>query len=191
MGRSLRRVRLVQLADHHLPALHRIVSDHEVGRYWETRGEVIDRRGLGDLLFGHCRLQVAITGIDGEVLGFCGLTEVAPTDLHGTITMFVAPRCWGLGHATEALVGYLDLVLATTPLRKLYLPMHAVVAARNQAVFRYLELEARLRDHVLIDGEWGDLLIASIRREDFEGLAQRPSLVRRVLAHAPAGAESR
>lgn len=182
MARSLRRVRLVELEHRYLGTLARIVSKPQVGRYWDTRGEEIDEHSLAELLFGSQIFQTVVERYpDGPVVGYCGLGDVSVPDLHGSMSLFMDDSTWGSGFALEVLVGYVDLVFARTPLRKLYFPMHEQTVARQRGVDRFLNVEARFKNHVCIDGTWSDLVVAALDRDRFATMLERDRFVRRLL----------
>ncbi len=173
------RLKLREITKEDFQAVHEYASDPEAVRYMpfgpntveETR-EFIDRNlrrrreqprtdyGLGIILQSEDRL-----------IGACGMHDV--TEIQASIGYILNRRYWGHGYATEAaeaLVGYLFDELG----------VHRVYAScdpENHASVRVLEkvgmsLEGRLRENMVIHGEYRDSLIFGILDDEWRRRAQ-------------------
>ena len=105
--------------------------------------------------------------VDGEAIGSVGIhfkTDVRRRSAE--IGYWLAPACWGRGLATAAVRAVSAYVLAEFDICRLY----AVVFATNPASGRVLEkagyeLEARLRQSVVKDGQTLDSLLYALVSE--------------------------
>lgn len=174
-------IRLAPLEAEHLFDLHQIVSDPDVGRYWETRGEPVSVHDFSELVYAQLDLQSVVLGLrTGSVVGMCALTDVQPQDGHATVSLFLDRPSWGTTRAAEVIVGFASLVFSRTPIEKLYFPAHEDVVDRAGRASRYLATEGVLKGHVLIGGRRGDMHVLSLTRQEFGVISQR-GIVQRVL----------
>jgi len=149
--------------------VHEYASDPEVVKYMpfgpnteeETR-EFISRNlknqqerprteyGLGIILKDEDRL-----------IGACGIHGV--TEIQASIGYILARKHWGHGYATEAARALVDHAFSELGVHRVY----ASCDPRNHASIRVLEkvgmsLEGRLRENMIIHGEYRDSLIFGI-----------------------------
>ena len=101
---------------------------------------------------------LALTESAGRPFGSVGLYRDGPH--HAELGFAVSRDRWGQGYATEAARAVLDFGFADLGLRRIY----ATCRRENVGSSRVLEKigmsrEGRLRDHVLIRGDWRDSLL--------------------------------
>jgi len=104
----------------------------------------------------------------GELVGTVGM-RIKPQHLRAEIGYWVGVPYWGKGYATEAARALLDYGFGELGLRKMY--AHHYV--KNPASGRVLQKigmtsEGRLRQHMEKWGEWHDLDVYGILREEWE-----------------------
>ena len=165
----IERLKLREITQNDFQAVHEYASDPETVRYMpfgpnteeETR-EFIDRNlrrqkeqprtdyGLGIVLKHEDRL-----------IGACGIHGV--TEIQARIGYILNRSYWGYGYATEAAKGLVDHLFNELGVHRVY----ASCDPENHASVRVLEkvgmsLEGRLRENMIIHGEYRDSLIFGI-----------------------------
>jgi ribosomal-protein-alanine N-acetyltransferase len=163
------RLQLREITQEDFQAVHEYASDPETVKYMpfgpnteeETR-EFINRNlkrqqerprteyGLGIILKHEDRL-----------IGACGIHGV--TEIQASIGYILIRRYWGHGYATEAARALVDHAFSELGVHRVY----ASCDPRNHASIRVLEkagmsLEGRLRENMIIHGEYRDSLIFGI-----------------------------
>lgn len=115
-----------------------------------------------------------------EVIGGIGFKQ--QEDIHSSsaeIGYWVAEPYWGQGIATAAL----SLVRGYAFRHFDFLRLYSTVFSRNQASIRVLEkagfrFEARLRKHIVKQGQVEDMLIFALLREEWIGIAANDACTR-------------
>ena len=163
------RLRLREITQEDFQAVHEYASDPEAVKYMpfgpnteeETR-EFISRNlknqrerprteyGLGIILKDEDRF-----------IGACGIHGV--TEIQASIGYILARRYWGHGYATEAARALVYYAFSELGVHRVY----AFCDPRNLASIRVLEkvgmsLEGRLRENMIIHGEYRDSLVFGI-----------------------------
>jgi RimJ/RimL family protein N-acetyltransferase len=106
---------------------------------------------------------------DGRVIGSVNVWLRSAEHEQGEIGFVFARDVHGQGYAYEAASALLDLVFPMLDLHR----VHGSTDARNDAsagLMRRLGMrqEAHLRENELFKGEWGDVLIFAILRDEWE-----------------------
>jgi RimJ/RimL family protein N-acetyltransferase len=117
---------------------------------------------------GSCAFAV-IVDETGEKAGAAGLT-VDSRNRKAELGYWIGQPYWGRGYATEAAAGLLPLGFETLGLKRIF----ARVFGSNPASARVLEkiglqFEGRLRGHLLKWGEFEDILMYGLLREEWTG----------------------
>jgi len=169
------RLRLREITQEDFQAVHEYASDPETVKYMpfgpnteeETR-EFISRNlknqrerprteyGLGIILKDEDRF-----------IGACGIHGV--TEIQASIGYILARRYWGHGYATEAARALVDHAFSELGVHRVY----ASCDPRNHASIRVLEkvgmsLEGRLRENMIIQGEYRDSLVFGILVDEWK-----------------------
>jgi ribosomal-protein-alanine N-acetyltransferase len=146
-------------------AVHRFASDPEAVAFvtWGPNTEDETRGFLDGWLAERAEVPrtgytLALTTPGGRPFGSVGLYRDGPH--HAELGFAVSRERWGQGYATEAARAILDFGFADLGLRRIY----ATCRPENVGSSRVLEKigmsrEGRLRDHVLIRGDWRDSLL--------------------------------
>jgi RimJ/RimL family protein N-acetyltransferase len=146
-------------------AVHRFASDPEAVTFvtWGPNTEDETRGFLDGWLAERAEVHrtgytLAVTKAGGTPFGSVGLYREGPH--HAELGFAVSRDRWGQGYATEAARAILDFGFAELGLRRIY----ATCRPENVGSSRVLEKigmsrEGRLRDHVLIRGDWRDSLL--------------------------------
>jgi [ribosomal protein S5]-alanine N-acetyltransferase len=146
-------------------ALHAIVSDPVVTAYlqWgpdepaDTRAFLAKAIAQADAPEVRLGYHLALVDGDGRLAGSVALDIENATHARAAVGFVVAPRCWGLGYATEALGLMLDFGFGQLGLHRISAHCHP----DNRPCARVLEkvgmhLEGTLRGYKRVRGEWLD-----------------------------------
>ncbi len=146
------------------------MNDPRVTRYLEARFVRWDMESL--------RRYVALNFIDGIFIkrgihiGNIKL-DIDATHNRAEIGLLIAPEYWGMGYATKA-INFIAEVQFLSGAHKLTAGAYAgnvgSVRAFEKAGFK---VEARLKDHWLVDGEYQDGILLAKLSPDFEQGLQR------------------
>jgi ribosomal-protein-alanine N-acetyltransferase len=174
---STERLSLRAFNEGDIPAIVRLADDPEISkntlkiphpyteadaRAWLAIQEQELRTGTG--------ASFAITGNDDDpLMGACGL-EIAPEHRRGELGYWLGRGFWGKGYATEAVAAVIGWGFETLDLNRI----SAAHFSDNPASGRVLEkigmrLEGLLRRHVFRGGEFRDMVMYGILREEWEG----------------------
>jgi RimJ/RimL family protein N-acetyltransferase len=111
-----------------------------------------------------------VVEVDGEPVGSTGIQMIDWKDGFGlTGTVIGDKRHWGKGVASELMRLRADFAFMQTPLRKLksgYIDGNDA-SARAQASCGYVQV-GRWRKDRFVDGEWRDLILTELLREEWE-----------------------
>lgn len=152
-------------------------EDPEVTRFLELRHppsvemekEFLDRIARDD------RTVWWTLHFEGRLVGGTGIHEIDWKHGSGTTGTLIADRAvWGKGLAGELMRLRADYAFTQLPLRKLksaYVDGNTA-SARAQAACGYVEA-GRWRKERFVDGEWRDLILTELMREDWEA-ARKP-----------------
>jgi RimJ/RimL family protein N-acetyltransferase len=163
------RLRLREITQEDFQAVHEYASDPEVVKYMpfgpnteeETR-EFISRNLKNQQERPRTEYGLGIILKDeGRFIGACGIHGV--TEIQASIGYILARRYWGHGYATEAARALVDHAFSELGVHRVY----ASCDPRNHASIRVLEkvgmsLEGRLRENMIIQGEYRDSLVFGI-----------------------------
>ena|SRR5437773_6694849 len=111
-----------------------------------------------------------VVEVDGNAVGSTGVVMIDWKNGFGhTGTVIGDKKVWGKGVGSELMKLRADFVFTQTPLRKLksgYLEGNEA-SARAQASCGYVEV-GRWRKDRFVDGEWRDLIMTELLREEWE-----------------------
>jgi [ribosomal protein S5]-alanine N-acetyltransferase len=172
------RLVLREFASSDLQTLRAYHSDERYQRYYPSTSDpsAIDSIGLLNRFLGwqaeapRSKYQLAITlASSGELIGNIGLRKDTADSAVAETGFELAPEQWGQGYATEAAAALLDYGFAEMALRR----AHAHCVADNQRSVRVLEKigmkqEGRLREHVVVNGKWSDVLLYGLLASDWQ-----------------------
>ena len=152
-------------------AVHEYGSDPEVVRYlpWgpnteEDSRDFISRSIAIQSESPRRRFEIGIVlKQEGKLIGGCGIRENNPTLMEGNIGYVLNKDYWGRGIATEAARALVRFGFETLNLHRIF----ATCFPENRASERVLQkcgmrLEGRLRENLLMRGEWRDSLLYAI-----------------------------
>ncbi len=120
----------------------------------------------------HSDISFAIDTLDGKHIGFIGLHSIDWINRRATTgTVIGAKQFIGKGYGTDAKMLLLDYAFNSLGLRKIC----SRVFAFNERSVRYSEkcgyvVEAQLKDHHFVDGEYCDEILMAVFREGWEPL---------------------
>ena len=172
------RLILREFTENDYPALRSYHSDERYRRYYPTTSDSVESDTL-DLLTRflewqsetpRSKYQLAITLAEsGELIGNVGLRKASADAVIAETGFELAPEYWGRGFATEASLAILDFGFESLRLHRVY--AHCV--ADNERSVRVLERigmrrEGRLREHVLLNGVWSDVLPYGILASEWQ-----------------------
>jgi RimJ/RimL family protein N-acetyltransferase len=170
------RLRLRPFTDGDADALFALHSDARVLRYWDAPPWP-DRQRAARFL-ATCR-QLAADGsgarlaieraVDGEFLGWCGLSRWNAVHRTAALGYCLHERAWGQGHATEAAGAVLQWAFDASDLNRI----QAETDTRNAASARVLEKlgfrrEGTLREDCVVNGEVSDSWVYGLLRRDWQ-----------------------
>jgi RimJ/RimL family protein N-acetyltransferase len=160
------RLKLREITQKDFQAIHEYASDPETVKYMpfgpnseEETKEFINRnlkrqqeQPRTDYGFG------IILKHEDKLIGACGIHNV--TKIQASIGYILNRKYWGHGYATEAAKALIDYLFTELGVHRVY----AYCDPRNLASIRVLEkagmcLEGRLRENMVIHGEYCDSLI--------------------------------
>jgi RimJ/RimL family protein N-acetyltransferase len=152
-------------------AVHEYGSDPEVVRYlpWgpNTEGDSRDFISRSIAIQSESPRRRFEIGIvlkeEGRLIGGCGIRENNPTLMEGNMGYVLNKDYWGRGIATEAARALVRFGFETLNLHRIF----ATCFPENKASERVLQkcgmsLEGRLRENLLMRGEWRDSLLYAI-----------------------------
>ena len=176
-----RRVELRPPAPADYEWLYRIATQAEVGYRWRLRGAIPSPDGFVQFLWTNCEAQFLMTRrANGEPLGLCQLIDVNHRHGYGSVAVLLDPEVQQLGWPFEGVLLFVNYVFSHWSLRKLYFESLDFVADGFSSAFdSTLQVEGRLTDHEFANGQFRDLVIASLRREVW---AERRAQIERILA---------
>ena len=160
------------------PAVHRYGSDPEVVRYlpwgpntWKDTQDFLQRKLEDQRADPRTRFDLAVTlTASGELVGGCGITIVSPPRREAALGYVYRRDVWGKGYGTEA-----GKAIVAFGFEKL--GMHRICAycdVDNIASARLMEKagmrrEGRLRQDILMHGQWRDSYLYAILAGDRRG----------------------
>lgn len=148
------------------PAIHMLLRDPAVTRFtsWPRQDspaaaeahikELLMKQGAGS----HCYAAVVLKSCD-SVIGIMIMFNIVQASKQAEIGYVLAQQYWGQGYGTEMV-----MLTSEHAISQGFHRLYARVIAANTASARVLEkngfqLEGRLRQHSLVDGEFHDELI--------------------------------
>jgi ribosomal-protein-alanine N-acetyltransferase len=163
------RLQLREITKEDFQAVHEYASDPEAVKYMpfgpnteeETR-DFISRNLKNQQERPRTEYGLGITLKDEDrLIGACGIHGV--TEIQASIGYILTRRYWGHGYATETASALVDYAFSELGVHRVY----ASCDPRNHASIRVLDkvgmsLEGRLRENMIIHGEYRDSLVFSI-----------------------------
>ncbi|NMA61739.1 MAG: GNAT family N-acetyltransferase [Firmicutes bacterium] len=106
---------------------------------------------------------------DARYIGGCGINQLDWKNKVATVGIFIGDRsCWNQGYGTDAMRVFLRFMFDQMNLNKVKL---SVFSFNERAIAMYkkcgFQQEGRLRQELFRDGEYHDLIIMGILREEF------------------------
>jgi RimJ/RimL family protein N-acetyltransferase len=163
-------------------AVHEYGSDPEVVRYlpWGPNTEEDSRDFIGRAIAiqnedPRRRFEIGIVlKEEGRLIGGCGIRENNATLREGNIGYVLNRIYWGRGIATEAARAIVRFGFETLNLHRIF----ATCFPENKASERVLQkcgmsLEGRLRENLMMRGEWRDSLLYAIIDHEWTGQSSK------------------
>jgi len=119
------------------------------------------------------RMRFGIETKDGVPIGMYGLNVVLPHCRNASLSVMIAePAYWGGGYGTDALLLIVDYVFNWLDMRRVWLETMGI-NARAQAHLAKVgfRLEARRRAATFADGQYVDVLMYGLQRDEWPGRA--------------------
>lgn len=164
-------VRLVQMADKHLPATYRWLSESSELRRQIDCLSVPTRNG--NLEYWHTkwsdktREDYAIVNADDEHVGNCGLCDIDTQRRKAQLWIYLGGH-YGVGYGTEAVRELLSRAFLELKLNRVYL---RVVATNHRADKFYAGLgfvrEGVFRQDTILDGKYVDSVLMSLLATEY------------------------
>ena len=168
------RVRLEPPRPEFFPAYHRWFADMEVTRYLLYRHPLTDK-GQAEWLEqtssdGKTVMWAIVAKTSGQLVGNVGIHDISWRNRHAMTGTIIGEKDeWGKGYGGEAMRLRTRYAFRELGLNKLittvYGGNHASQRALERAGYRQC---GTFRRHVFVDGDWRDVWIGEILREDWE-----------------------
>ncbi|HET6456282.1 MAG TPA: GNAT family protein [Armatimonadota bacterium] len=131
-------------------------------------------------------LHLAITTLDGELIGETSLRYVDHRGGNADFTIAIGNKAyWSHGYGSDATKALMKFAFEQYNLHRITLYVHAfnerAIRAYERCGFRH---EGRLRESHYLDGEYKDVLVMGLLKEEFERLEWEVRTEERVPAHA-------
>ena len=122
-------------------------------------------------------LHLAITTLEGELIGETSLKYVDHRGGSADFTIAIGNKAyWGHGHGSDATRALMRFAFEQYNLHRVTLYVHAfnerAIRAYEKCGFRH---EGRLREAHYMEGEYKDVLVMGLLKEDFEKLEREES----------------
>lgn len=123
-------------------------------------------------------LHLAITSLDGELIGETSLRSVDLRGGNADFTIAIGNKAyWGHGYGSDATKALMRYAFQQYNLHRITLYVHAfndrAIHVYEKCGFRH---EGRLREAHYMDGEYKDILVMGLLKEDFENLEAQQSV---------------
>lgn len=168
------RLRLRPYQGGDLDAVHRYASDARVTRWTDF--------GPNDVAASRAFLEMAtrprelssddfhfaiVMASEQRVVGGCSLEVTRREHRGGTFGYILDHAWWGKGIGTEAALALVQFAFSTLHLHRLEATCHLDNTASARVLAKAgLQLEGRMRDHMLVRGQWRDSLLFAILTSD-------------------------
>jgi RimJ/RimL family protein N-acetyltransferase len=155
-------------ADHEY--LYALATHPEVTWRWRYRGEAVGYDAFVQQLWaGTLAHFVVERRVNGQKLGYVQAFDASPRHGWCHFAVVLDPTLHRSGWAIECMALFFNYVFTGWNFRRLY----AVALEHNFAELRsgsgtWFVVEGRLEDHEWYDGRYWDLLLLTVRREDWE-----------------------
>ena len=156
--------------------LYEVGVQTDAGTRWRLHGEVPHFDQFIGGLLSNATATFVIEGHDGALLGMTQIWNLEQLSRHAQITAFLAPDAQGTGWPMEGVAMCMDYAFRAYDLRKLYLEtLDSELQEFRSLVGGVLREEGCLRGHRYVYGEYVDLHVLALYREDFDQLMERLS----------------
>lgn len=170
------RVTLWPLANYHIEPLQRLLADEDVRATWRTRGAFwapfqVQAQLARDVLVS----SVVTLGAapDDPIVGLVEILDPAFVDRRAQLSVVVGRRYLSTGVGVEATLLFLEFVFEAYPIDKICIEVQARNLRLTPGLHRLLTHEGTFLRHMNILGEWVDLSVFALFREDFPRLNVR------------------
>jgi len=155
-----------------LPLCVKWMNDPEVTHFLKARMPIMliaEKKWFEKLADSEDNVILAITTLDGRCIGVMGIHRIDWVNRTATTGAFIGEKqYWGKGYGTDAKMVLLKYAFDTLGLRKMCSRVYDF-NARSLAYSKhcgYTE-EGRLKKHVFRDGEYYDVVVLGLFREDW------------------------
>lgn len=153
---------------------HRWINDWEVARFLVVRYplSLASERGWVEATpaasFGGVHL--AIETLEGEHIGNLDLRNVMPENRTAELGIMIGEKgYWSQGYGADAVRTLARLAFHRMNLNRIYLHTYAYNERAQRAFARAgFRVEGRLRSHVFVDGQYWDVIVMGLLREEFD-----------------------
>jgi RimJ/RimL family protein N-acetyltransferase len=164
-----RRVALRPFTLDDVPLLYSLIIDPVVGRRFRFAGATPRPEEVAHLAWQDVLCQfTAIRKRDDRPVGI--VTVYSPDFRNGyaSAAVMADPSLWGSALGVEAFALLLEYAFMTWPFRKLYAEaLEESLAQFKSSVGRFVEVEGRRKLHQFVDGEYQDVYILAIYRDEW------------------------
>jgi acyl carrier protein/RimJ/RimL family protein N-acetyltransferase len=161
------RLRPIRTDDHSF--LYALATSPDLGWRLRSRGLPLSGDDFVAGLYNGVLAQFVVDDLQaGQRVGLVQATEAQLIDGHARVSAVVTPERIGTGWIVEALGLFADYLFATFPLRKLLAEVPAfawpALASGDGGAFA---VEGRLQDHRYAAGQWWDVYLVALRRDEW------------------------
>ena len=176
-----RHVRLASVEPHHLPLLHRWMTDPASGYRWRFRGGVPSPDDFAAVLWANSLATFALESTEtGELIGLCSASSADFRNGYAYGSAFLAPRYRNAGWPAEGVVLFTNYVFHHFQLRKLYIEaLEFNVEQFGSALGTLLHVEGRLAQHEFYGDSFVDMIVMGLYRDEFMASNLRATVVGR------------
>ncbi|HEX3052096.1 MAG TPA: GNAT family protein [Aggregatilineaceae bacterium] len=164
--------------------------ENGIAEYWANGGErqVVSHaqteRGAQEWREQRAKGQVSGLGFgiqtkDGKPIGSMGINFMSPYHRIANLGAVIGePDYWGGGYGTDALTLLLDYCFDWLDLRRVWLDTMVInVRVQRQMDKLGFKLEGHIRRETFVDGQWVDMLVYGLLREEWPG---REAVIERI-----------
>lgn len=168
-----RRVHLRPLGPEHLADLLHLASGEQQRQGWPLWGYILSPHDLGVLLSAGDTPQFAVEDRStGRLIGFVRATDVDHRSKTAAVDVLIDDRLWAKGWPIEGVLLLLRYLFHDLLLRKVYFHVPAYVLPRlHSAVDVWLQVEARLTEHLFAAGHYHDLYVLSLTNDVWRSIS--------------------
>ncbi|HEX7096139.1 MAG TPA: GNAT family protein [Acidimicrobiales bacterium] len=157
-----------------LPIVHALVNSSPMNATWRFRGRFVPSFDIERIVAEAALTCLGFAGGSTPV-GLYQVFDHQPLDRHAQVSVLASADSRLLGYGAEGALLFVGLAFAQLDLRKLYFLLSDASDSQVGATLaRFTSEEGRMRQHVLLDGAWQDVVIRAMYRPDYVRMISEP-----------------